>query len=226
MLNFKKETLVFVAMIAVICLLGFTVLITTRSVPVQPTPEPEQLGGTSHTTSDLVIGQTTNTQTRKNLTVTGTTTLYQYYSAGGIDYANVQVSFPAATSTYLCIQPNPWFGTGTSSLVSFMARITRGVLGANTMSLSTTSASGGYGSSSPAFILDRAVASGAQDNIFWNGNSTTTSTRILPGTDVTTGASLSVIGPSEYVSYRVATGTPGTFATPWAGSCSFTFMKP
>lgn len=142
---------------------------------------------------------------------TGTTTVESqgtpaYYTLGGVDYAYVQKSMTAATTT-ICAIPNP-FGTATSSLVSFLGQITTGTTTAANITLATSTLQFAT-STSDELVADRSVASGAQDTLSW-----------LPSV----GSNTNMIAPSDFVLYRTAGA--GLSGYTYTGTCSATFLKP
>lgn len=135
-----------------------------------------------------------------------------------------------ATSSVVCSVKNPF--NATSTMASFSAVISRGLLGANTFTLSTSSSafgsiSGttGYGSSSPAFIKDKTVASTLSDSISFRPYATTTTNSVGYVWDSfpVAGGQNWVIGATDYINLRIATGTPGLGF--YGGSCSYNLEK-
>lgn len=151
-----------------------------------------------------------------------------YETRGGIDYADYQQTI-AATSSVICIMPNP-FGTATSTIVRHIVQVTsNGLAATQAIYTSTTTGTGGYGSSTPALIQNFITGAG-EFTAVWQPNSATSTnsgipTDLLPGmTD--TGLSRYILGPSEYLTDRVATATPRTLDTYYTGTCSTTVSKP
>lgn len=158
------------------------------------------------------------------ITLATTTIAANYYTIGGIDYASVQVSM-AATSSVPCSIPNP-FGAATTTLLSHIVQVTaNGIASAQTLDVSTSTTA--FASSSPAFVKKYAAGIGNFTSFWTPGLSTSTVVGVL-GNDATylVGDSPFVIAPSEFVNTRIATGTPGTYAAYYTGTCSATFMKP
>ena len=133
----------------------------------------------------------------------------------------------AATSTRLCRIKNPL--AATSTIVSFTARVTSGILGANTFSLGTSSsAAQGYATSTPALMFEHTVATGAQDQVYWNPllSSATTSLKLLPAMNPTTGENNAILGPNEYLVLALGSTTAGTVnAVYYSGYCQAELKK-
>ena len=147
----------------------------------------------------------------------------------GIQTYNYRQSI-AATSSVVCTVRNPVGATSTLESYAFEVR-TNGIAATQDLAVSTTTGVGGYGSSTPALMLYSAGT--GQFSAEWQPNSaTTTSTgsvnsvdsRLLPGM-TNLGASNYIIGPSEYVSLRIATATPRTLDAYYTGSCSGVFRR-
>lgn len=174
-----------------------------------------------------VIFSTTGT------TTAGTQGIPTFYTLGGIDYAAVQMPM-TATSSIPAIIPNP-FGAATSTLVSCHVQVTaNGIAVGQTFDISTTTGAGGYGSSTPAILSGFSTGAG-QFTAPCNFNSATSTAAVtnpsgvkiglLPGM-TSTGVSNYIVGPSEYVTTRISSSTPGTFSSYWTGTFSAVFMKP
>jgi hypothetical protein len=154
----------------------------------------------------------------------GTSGTAEFWTLGGVDYASVQVSM-AASSTFPCAITNP-FGTATSTMLNHIVQVTsNGIGSAQLLDVSTSSTA--YASSSPAFVKAYSAAAGQFTQVWTPGIGSTTRPGIL-GYDSFSpnGDSPYVVGPSQFVTTRIATGTPGTFASYYTGTCSATFMKP
>lgn len=181
-------------------------------------------GGSTTIDSSLIVSD--------NLTVAGATTTsatsgtVSYSVSAGVDEAYIEQSF-TATSSIPCIIPNP-FGAATTTITAFTAVITSGtanLTGLFDLATSSATALGGYGSSTPTLIQAHSVSGGAQDYMAWLPNAaSTTNSKILSPVSVD-GASNLILGPSQNLVYRNATGTPGTFATYWTGTCSAIIIK-
>lgn len=127
-----------------------------------------------------------------------------------------------ATSTMLCNIPNPY--TSTSTLKTFSVRITSGILGANAYSVSTSSTY--YGSSTPVLVLDHNIPTGSTDSMRWFPSSATTTSRVLPGINSTTGESNIYLKKGEFLVVRLATTTgAGALAAYYKGQCSAEFQR-
>ena len=139
-------------------------------------------------------------------------------SIGGVDFYTISIPM-AATSSAVCSVANP-FGSA-ATLVSFTANVvTNGLASTQTLDLSTSSAP--YASSSPAYVKAASVGTGAF-SLVWNPFATSTSRFI--GADSQTGANGNVIGASEYVTLRIATGSPSAHASYYTGTCKYRFQR-
>ena len=153
---------------------------------------------------------------------------FSYRTSAGIDFADIQIPYEA-TSSIACRIVNP-YGAATTSMLLFIGQNTVGVTGANLFTLSTTSNAQGFGSSTRALINERSVGSLAQDTAVWTPRNTSTTSadavdRLLQA-DTNDGVNPFILGPNEALSWRIATGSPGTFAAYYTGTCSASFMKP
>lgn len=154
---------------------------------------------------------------------------------GGLEKAYVRRAF-TATSSVLCSIRNPFFGA-TSTIESFSAVFSRGVLGANLFDVSTTSNTLGYGSSSPALIAAHNIPSTDKPVIVFQKNASTTSSvntgndggTVLAGLNASTGLtgiSNYILGPREFLTMRLSTSTiRGEFAAPYQGTCTAEFKR-
>ena len=156
-----------------------------------------------------------------------------FFSIGGNRRAYKE--FPiSATSSAICAFQNPF--NATSSIVSAGLVITRGVTGDNNFDISTTTNDFKFGSSTPALVYGHLLQSLKQQSVPWRPNGTTTSVGtigvaagtpfrgVLPGL-TNSGASNYILGPNEWVTWRIATSSAGTFATPFAGTCTIQLEK-
>ncbi len=139
---------------------------------------------------------------------------YPYVSIGGQREFHKTYQF-SATSSIPVIIPNP-FGA-TSTIIYIRSEITKGITGANTFDISTTSSSTGYGSSTPALIYAHSVATGAQDYVVWSPNGLSSTTPTINGAQVLLntaidGTSGFVLKKNESLTLRFATSSAGTFA--------------
>ena len=179
--------------------------------------------GISADSTSPSVGQIRGT----TLTITGASTLTatttvtsDYWSVGGIDYASVQQSFTAATTT-MCSIENP-FGAATTTILSYIAQITVGTSTAANIDVATSTTA--FATSTPALIFNHVIASGAQDTIVWLpgiATSTITLDKVLSGR--ADGTSNFTLGPSEFLNIKTGVGLAGYT---WTGTCSVTVMKP
>lgn len=164
----------------------------------------EHLGSTGNRIAK--IWATDIDATTMSLTGTGTSTITsKYYTVGNIEYASVQNSFQSAT-TSLCYIANP-FGNATTTFSQYISQITVGTSTALTMSLATSTSQ--YATTTANhLVLDRAVASGAQDFMAFS--------RMTPDGNV--------LGPNEILLLKAAGAGVGGYT--YTGTCSALFMKP
>lgn len=141
-----------------------------------------------------------------------------------------------ATSSVICAVKNPYGAT--STVDSFSARTTSALAGAaaNIFSLSTTSITDvngrGYGSSSPALLLDHSVVASSVNNFAsWtpsNIASTSllvTQNKLYVAVGEASGENLVILGPNDWLTYRLASSAPSAFTTYAAGVCTGVIRK-
>lgn len=144
-----------------------------------------------------------------------------YVKINGVEEAYVSQAINA-TSTMLCNIKNPY--TASSTLSSFRMRITSGILGNNNYSISTSSAS--YGSSTPVLVLDHTIPTLSTDRVAWFPTGATTTNRVLPGINSTTGETNVLLRAGEFVVVRLATTTgAGALTSYYGGQCSAVFQR-
>jgi len=166
----------------------------------------------------------------------GTVVSSNFFEIGGVEGYYERQAMNATSSTLCSIQNKL---NATSTIETFAATFTRGVLDTglvNTVDISTTTSDFRFGSSTPALIYGHPLLLRASSSIVWKPNGATTTTAVtnagapLPFRGVlagirNTGASNFIIGPFEYLTLRVATGTPGILADPFQGTCITQFKK-
>ena len=140
-----------------------------------------------------------------------------YVSIGGVK-TTFLVRQMQATSSVPCSFKNPY--AATSTLLGFTADITtNGIATAQIVDVATSSTA--LASSTPAFIYASAVGASAKRSLAWNGGGPAmTATLVGPLADGNDGA---IVGPSEFVNFRIATATPGTFSSYFTGTCRAVF---
>lgn len=139
---------------------------------------------------------------------------------GGVEVNYVRIPIQATSST-ICSIPVP--ENATSTVLSWKANIVTGILGANKMSLSTST--NNYATSANFFIYDRNVATGVGDSFSWTSGATTTAANNLVK-PLTTGESPYFLLPGERLNLRLATTTgAGALAAYYTGYCEATFLK-
>lgn len=152
-----------------------------------------------------------------------------YFTIGGVDYYHIKLPI-LATTTVLCRVPSNVFGAATSTLVAASLNPGTGTnpLGAITFDLSTTSSSIGHSTSSPALARGFSIAAAPAIPFIWS-LATTTNTQtigVAVGANGFDGGSSNVfIRPGEGLTFRVATGTPGTYTSFLSGTCEVTLRK-
>lgn len=158
-----------------------------------------------------------------------------YETKGGIDYAHVEVAL-TATSSVPGIIKNPFVSTAaTSTILACGVEVTsNGIAVAQSLDISTTTGTGGYGSSTPAIMSGYAAGTGQFTAPCGFNSATSTQsatnaagvkTGLLPGmTNAGLSNYISVTG--EYLTARIASATPGTFTSYWTGTFWAWFMKP
>lgn len=142
---------------------------------------------------------------------------YNYLSVGGVQTYSLRSEFTATSSVPWSLE-NP--AAATTSIESVSCRMTAtGLSGAQAFYVGTSSTR--YGSSTPSLMANVTVASGGTFAKLFvpGGNATTTRADTLWLSNVD-GSSNAILGPSEYLTLRIATGTAGTFSSYWTGSCS------
>ena len=130
-----------------------------------------------------------------------------------------------ATSSFICSFQNPY--QATSSIVAVGAQATNaGVAEANNLYISTSTTA--YGTSTTALVQAFPMGTG-QWTVELEKNSATTSVTnvtlggvpvdLLPGR-TNTGASNYILGPTEFITWKIATTTGGTYTTYDVGVCT------
>lgn len=110
------------------------------------------------------------------------------------------------SSTEICIITNPFLAT--STILNWSLETTaNGANLAQTVDVSTTTNSVGYGSSTVA-IARLTVPTGKSNFVGGNFSTSTLSTNLL--NTASSGASLYFLAPNESLTFRIATATPGT----------------
>lgn len=146
---------------------------------------------------------------------------HKYVKINGVETAYVSQPINA-TSTMLCNIPNPY--TSTTTVLSFSMRITDGILGANNLSVSTSSTY--YGSSTPVFVLDHSVPSESTDSFAWQPGASTTNVRILAANGSPDGRDYHFLRSGEFLVVRLATTTgAGALGDYYDGVCSGVFQR-
>lgn len=122
-----------------------------------------------------------------------------------------------ATSSTICSIKNPF--TSTTTVTRAGLNITQGILGSNNVSLSTSTNS--YATSTQGLVIDAAIQSLSPASVFWTyGVGTTTSSRLLANASAT-GQSQVLLGPGEYLNWRIATSTgAGALPAYYVGNCT------
>lgn len=152
-----------------------------------------------------------------------------YVTIGGNKQWIGTIGMTASSSVFCAIQ-NPY--QATTSIVALGAESTsNGIAVANNLSISTSTSR--YASSSPALVNNFAMGTG-QWSIEFQRNSATSSVatevngtgdaQLLAGSTAA-GASRYILGPTEWITWRIATSSAGTFSAYNVGTCSATLHK-
>ncbi len=142
----------------------------------------------------------------------------RYLQWGGVSQWNTGV-YTAATSSVICSIQAP-AATSTITLASLLVSAS----GLNSPSWSISTSTTNVGSSTPAFAQFTAMATGTPYVWTPGGVSTTTNGTLVLNSTNSTGGSSYIIAPNQYVNFRIATGTPSTFASYITGKCQATFV--
>lgn len=151
---------------------------------------------------------------------------------GGTDIKGVTVAL-SATSSVPGIITNP-FGTATSTLIACGVKVTRnGIAATQNIYISTTTATGSYGSSTPAILAGFTTGTGqftapcqlnSATSTAGATNTWGTKADLLPGM-TNEGVSRYFIAGDQNLTLRIATETPRTLDDYWVGSFWAVFMK-
>lgn len=151
-----------------------------------------------------------------------------YLQWGGVYQYNANISTVATSSVFCSIQ-NP--AGATSTIVSANAIIlTNAIAQATTVSIATSTGQNLATTTASHLVLDATVAASVGDVIPWLPTSTSTYTtgRLLQGLNgaTATGESPFILAPNEWVQFRIATGTAGTFTGGYfTGNCNLRVQK-
>jgi len=161
----------------------------------------------------------------------------------GICYGYAQANIIPTTTA--CILRNPL--NATSTLLSWTAKVTANTMGdatgpqantTHTFDVSTSTTVGGYGSSTPAIFFG-GISNGtgetqrvgirsneAPRNYYWLPNMATTTAYTQYSQTTFREKDEIFIAANDYLTMRIATGTPGTFASSaLQGTCSAVFQE-
>ena len=131
-----------------------------------------------------------------------------------------------ATSSVVCSLKNPYQATSSIDTIGITAANRGDLSAANNLFISTSSTA--YGSSTMAFAELFAMGTGQFSYSFSKNVATSTFAssnvmgaplNVLPGR-ADNGASNYILGPNEWITWRIATSTAGTFGTYMGGTCS------
>jgi hypothetical protein len=139
---------------------------------------------------------------------------YDHVCIGGVCTYSYKAAINASSSMP-CSFPFP--NAGTSSVTYAAIQVTGNGLGTQTLDISTSS--NPYGTSSLPFVKARSIAGFA--SIAWEPGAT--SSAQLSGVNSATGE-LNTLGTStDFLNFKVATATPGTFTNYYTGTCIASF---
>lgn len=139
-----------------------------------------------------------------------------YLNWGGVyEYHAAQAA--VATSSVVCSLLSP-ASTSTLEFATFLASANG--LGTQTLAISTSTSA--VGSSTPALVQVNTITLGVP--LVWDGTFGTSTEALVLSPKDTTGLNPYVLPPSTYVTFRIASGTPGTFASYVTANCQASFI--
>ena len=142
-------------------------------------------------------------------------------SVGGMRLGFVKTSI-VATSSRLCAIKNPIGATTTVESAGVLIT-SNGIADAQLLSISTSTTA--FASSTTAFVYEYSLAASVQNHVAWSPQAaTTTNVNLIKGFD-STGRNNYILGPTEWLTFRIATGTAGTFANYYVGNCTASFQE-
>lgn len=209
-----------------------------RSFTNLPTPDTQPAGaasGPSHfTVESFLQGLTAGARDQFAVNNVGVIT------HNGVDSLTVEYPIAATSSTIVSI-PNPFGTAGLASSFSPSNATTtvrfagcqitvNPFVGAFNYDMSTSSSA--FATSAVAFVYSHAVGAAAADTMFWTDRTVASSSLTVSNSIWTTdmakdGSDPFVLTPSQYLNFKIASGTPGTFAGGYlTGVCFATFTKP
>ena len=150
---------------------------------------------------------------------------YDYSINGGVKNSYRYAEF-TATSSVICKLQAPSNATSTPTSITVK---TDSILipGSQVFYVSTSSvASNGFASSTPAFIGNYAIATTSPAFWLYPGIIASTTAGVWGASDKINGTPTLVMYPNEWITVRVATSSAGTFAAGYlTGSCSAEFRE-
>ena len=145
---------------------------------------------------------------------------HPYVTINGVKTYNYS-QFMAATSSVVCSVKNPFNATSTLNWYSAIVTSKGNISQIQFVDVSTSTTA--LASSSPAFL--QVKLGGSLGHIYYSINATTTNTRLVGLSKNLASTTDAIVGPSEYVNMKIATGTPGTFGSYWTGTCQGQFTE-
>lgn len=145
-------------------------------------------------------------------------------------YQFYQKSFAfTATSSFICAIQNPYGATSTIEALGAQS-LTNGVTEANNLYVSTSTSA--FGTSTPNLIDAFAMGTGLWVVELEKNTATTSAANnvagvqanLLPGR-TQAGGTRYVLGPTEWITWKIATTTGGTYATYDTGNCTVQLKK-
>jgi len=137
-----------------------------------------------------------------------------------------------ASSSVVCSVKNPF--QATSTLVNYSAGVTNNPLTGLKLyfdlATSTNQYQAGF-TTGTAFLYHAMIADGTDGAFSWSprfGTSTVNElfwNTSMSGGNMVSSTSPFIVGPNDYVTLRISTSTPGTFASYLTGSCSAIMQK-
>ena len=145
-----------------------------------------------------------------------------FVSIGGLKEYHFSAPL-TATSSFICVLKNPY--NATTSIESIGAESTNaGIAAANTLYVSTSTTA--FGTSSPAMINGFAMGTGQWTAVMQKNTGTSSAdTTVFNGMN-SNGTSNYRLAPNEWITWKIATTTGGTFVTYDQGTCSAVLKRP
>ena len=154
----------------------------------------------------------------------------------GSKECSVTVAMQSATTSTFCSIQNP--ANATSTILAVGTGMREEMPQAQTYDISTTTAAFKYGSTTPALVFAHSIGAGVKDSIAWSPNMATSTEKFASAPIVVNGKEgvynarhfadgrhPFILGPTEYVTWRIATSSPSANYTTFAGTCTLKVQK-